>query len=819
MAEQILDSADGPCYVLKFEDNLSHDSPCMKTTVREMTNEEAESSYEDDVYALCQYRECLTEGSKPCKFPFKFQGRMYDSCITLGDDRPWCSLAVDVDKNHIKGDANKGYCSSDCHTNNCPVGFFPLSDTCYRLSATTDNDAWENVEEAEEQCRISGARLYQPRDYKTFQKILDREADFLKSGSGFYWSATSYLAMGLKTIVTHPIVMVEYMDGSPAYVIEKWNDHSFESKTVKDIFTPESVHETGCLMLDKDGKLSVEMCSGFKSDFLNDAAPKLGYICEAKPTVTTGGAESDIPCLFPYKILPGDDWHTSCVYDSYGNDGAWCATEVDEDGVMIGGKWGTCQDERTIAYRGDGAGKHCKLPFLYNRVWYDKCKIEPREELWCPTELDESMEVIDDVTEYGYCTLHLTPVTSDCSANYNKFLDFCIRASPYPEKFDDAQEMCEKEGANLMHIMRAEVNSQLRFYIKRLENKVYFFPQYSPDISTYWVGGSVKDLHWSWIANQRNFSQYENWLAPDKGCPGGVCTDNYRLMLDVQSKFGWKAADKDKAKPYICLSKCTIGYVWQTNTRKCLKIFNITQAMSQSKAMLTCSRDHARLVAFDTCNEIEGFAKDIAQHFRSRLEEFWIGFFSGGLEHYSSRVRSTSDTLNSDGLKGVLKDCNALATDSTDGEYASLKLETLDPLAFNLEMHTFAKIDGSPNKGFACEKEEEWTCPEGFLLFQEECYKLMEYQATVIAARESCSQQNAKLVEPMTRLHTTFLNILLGNENTVGYVWTGYLRNIFNLTGKENEVFSASSWDITELFDGDLDMTENGKKQYMKLKK
>ena len=803
MAEPILDSPDGPCYIMNFEDNLAHSSPCKKETTREMTDVKEESSYKDDVYALCHYRQCLTENNKPCKFPFKYQGRLYDTCVTLGDDRPWCSLDVDVSRVHIDGKDSKGYCSEDCYTNNCPVGFFPLSDTCYRLSSPTDNDAWQSVEEAEEQCMSYGARLYQPRDFKSLQKILEREAEFLASDSGYHWSEHSYLAVGLKTRSTTPVIMLDYLDKTPAYAVEKWNDHYFKSTTD---FTGD-----GCVMVDKNGRLTVEMCSGYKTDFQNAKAPKLGYICEAKPTITTSGAEVNIPCHFPYKLFAGDEWHSSCVFDSHGNDGAWCATRVDDRGVMVASKWGTCRDEREIAYRGDGVGKYCKLPFLYERVWYDKCKIAPRDELWCPTELDDTMQFVEGVTEFGYCTRHLTPVTTECSANYNKFLDFCIRVSPYPEKFDDAQDKCEAEGANLMHIMSGEVSNLLRFYIRKLENKVYFFPQYSPDISTYWVGGVAKDLHWSWIGNQRNFSQYSNWLAADKGCLGGVCTDNYRLMLEVKSKLGWIADDREKPKPYICLSKCSIGYVWQPNTRKCLKIFNITEAVSHSEAMHACSKDHARLVYFETCKEIEGFAKDIAQHFGSTIEEFWIGFFSGGLTYYSSRGRSTSDTLNSNGLKGSMQDCKDLLPGSGDGDYASFHLETLHPPTFTISMHTFTKTDESPNKGFVCEKEDDWTCPDGFLLFQEECYKIMEGEASAIAAEQSCYSLKAILVEPMTRLHIRFLNALLFSEKIQGFIWTGYRRNIFNLTGEEDKIFSSSSGAIAEVIGGSLDMSENGK--------
>ena len=87
----------------------------------------------------------------------------------------------------------------------------------------------------------------------------------------------------------------------------------------------------------------------------------------------------------------------------------------------------------------------------------------------------------------------------------------------------------------------------------------------------------------------------------------------------------------------------------------------------------------------------------------------------------------------------------------------------------------------------------------------------MEEEATAIAAVESCSASKAILVEPMTRLHTLFLNTLLVTKNIQGFIWTGYRRNIFNLTGQEDKVFSSSTNKIVEIFNGDLDMTENGK--------
>ena len=48
--------------------------------------------------ALCEYRECKIETDKVCIFPFKYAGRTYDKCTTVGfgnaDLPAWCSLQV-----------------------------------------------------------------------------------------------------------------------------------------------------------------------------------------------------------------------------------------------------------------------------------------------------------------------------------------------------------------------------------------------------------------------------------------------------------------------------------------------------------------------------------------------------------------------------------------------------------------------------------------------------------------------------------------------------------------------------------------------------
>ena len=75
---------------------------------------------------------CITVGGtdpgKPCIFPFKFRGTLYNGC-TLdgkepGDVNAWCSTVNDVYGNMEKW----GDCGSDCNTH------FELKD-CYKINA------------------------------------------------------------------------------------------------------------------------------------------------------------------------------------------------------------------------------------------------------------------------------------------------------------------------------------------------------------------------------------------------------------------------------------------------------------------------------------------------------------------------------------------------------------------------------------------------------------------------------------------------------------------------------------------------------------
>ena len=105
------------------------------------------------VKGLCQRTSCTSVSGLPCVFPFKYleldfslgtcfdltfryQGRLYDTCVKLGvaEDSPaWCSTFTDSGGNHVRG--TEAECPSSCPWTNCPVGFYRAHNdrACYKV--------------------------------------------------------------------------------------------------------------------------------------------------------------------------------------------------------------------------------------------------------------------------------------------------------------------------------------------------------------------------------------------------------------------------------------------------------------------------------------------------------------------------------------------------------------------------------------------------------------------------------------------------------------------------------------------------------------
>ena len=730
---------------------------------------------------LCQFTECQTIDSKVCKFPFRFKGRLYDTCITIDSEYPWCSLSTDTDNNHIGGEENKGQCSVSCYVQNCPVGFFFQNGNCFYMSARTWHDRVDSIHNATQVCSEKGSRLYQPKDLVSFGNLTKIDEEFLGDGKHFQFKVDkTFIAIGAFFSQYNNKLIISYSDGSRAYPIER--------KIIEQGDELSSELENGCIVLNEEAKFSFMKCEDFK---WLDGSSAVGYVCEARTKITKDGPDKVKSCHFPFKVEGQDEWKSSCVKNStFGI--SWCATEVDIEGYHLQDKWGLCEDERQIAYDGDGSGKMCIHPFLHKRIWYDKCypdnedDVEEGKELWCPTVLNPTRLYNDDIDEKGYCTEYMKPATGDCDVNYELVNENCIRVSAFAETFSDAAKMCEGEGAYLLSLPNAKVLPPILDHIDLLnETKTYFMALDSPK---FWMGASATDFIWRWTSNGKNTSLYSNWAEEDKGCASGLCTNNYALTIDKSKNYAWIASDKGSRHPYICESKCLGGYKWFPKVNKCIKKIDVDEGERFSDALFACSSINARLLDLRNCDQIDMLEYDLYKMNKAPPEgEYWIGLFSGGFDHYMpTRITNSKKTevksISSTGLIGV-NNCPTLeVVDLTQNAFKGfLKFD----LQNNVQLE-FLRIkdqeDGGEGakKGYMCEHEESWGCPTDFFLFQEECYGFESNQSSFTEALMNCNSIGAHLIQPSTELHETFIKTILQKLGVNSPVWTGYRKNMFH---------------------------------------
>ena len=86
-----------------------------------------------------------------------------------------------------------------------------------------------------------------------------------------------------------------------------------------------------------------------------------------------------------------------------------------------------------------------------------------------------SREPTNLTTKWGYCPEHLVLRPEDCAENYDKVEDNCVRVSPYPLTWSQAEEKCADEGGHLLHILSQEVQDGVEALIKaKLRLKDFF---------------------------------------------------------------------------------------------------------------------------------------------------------------------------------------------------------------------------------------------------------------------------------------------------------------------------------------------------------
>ena len=158
--------------------------------------------------------------------------------------------------------------------------------------------------------------------------------------------------------------------------------------------------------------------------------------------------------------------------------------------------------------------------------------------------------------------------------------DLCVRISPYPLTWDEAEDRCKSEGGHLLHILSEAVQQGVVGLIARKKAIKDFFTidQWSTGLSSstdkFWIGGTVlRQDDWRWVGSLMNLTKYSYWSKgkEGQGC-GPVCYDFHGMVMD--RTYQWQGDQKAKPYPYICASDCAVGYAWRPTARRCVKIVN-----------------------------------------------------------------------------------------------------------------------------------------------------------------------------------------------------------------------------------------------------
>lgn len=245
----------------------------------------------------------------------------------------------------------------------------------------------------------------------------------------------------------------------------------------------------------------------------------------------------------------------------------------------------------------------------------------------------------------------------------------------------------------------------------------------------------------------------------------------FRLLMK-NSRYTWAAETKDNPHPYICASQCASGYMWRKEARMCVKI--VTAPATFTEAEVVCAKDNGRLASVKTCSEFVGIATHLWKKDPTPTNTYWFGIYMSGLSQYSKR-KTVEEKIGNTGLFTVLEGMENSCIDSPkravytiDGNSPIMMLAP-SPNGYHGELifqtdgspqimaHEFGKQDSTLAQNFLCEKDESWTCPDGFIMFQQLCYQLNINEMTQAEAEIVCNDNGGRLLHIETRMQHTFI--------------------------------------------------------------
>ena len=391
----------------------------------------------------------------------------------------------------------------------------------------------------------------------------------------------------------------------------------------------------------------------------------------------------------------------------------------------------------------------------------------------------------------------------------------CVRISVLKLTWAKAEQKCKSEGAHLATIHSEEIQRGLKKLINgKIDMEVTEFqPPYAADTETFWTGGTVRHINeWKWISSLENLTSYSKWKddTEGSGClPPGFCLDSQAIVIKG-SKYEWSADDKSKEYPYICLSECDIGYIWQKTAKKCVKIVrNETEKRSHSQASLHCAKDQARLLSVKSCKQFEGLLTDLQFFWKNSFEQYWIGLYIGQPTYRRATAQQTRSTdgagwtslsvhtdtdcdVHPDKVKMVDASDQDIQPDDAKEYYAELAYYNVTTMKGRIKLHEYSLVDQSTQQMFLCEKETDWMCPDGYIMFREDCYKLFDEDVISAEAELRCKEEGGKVLELSSKITLNFISAWLNDQDySPPGVWLGYQRHTNTMNTSQDMEYLA----------------------------
>ncbi|XP_072544232.1 macrophage mannose receptor 1-like [Salminus brasiliensis] len=540
---------------------------------------------------------------RPCQFPFRFKKKWYAECTTEeSPNLPWCAIESEYEPNQLWGYCPTRQRADDFWKKN------PLTNVYYQVN---DQSAltWY---QARKSCQQQGADLLSITEPLEQAFIL---GSTLSTGS-VLWTGLNSLdaSSGWRWVNGQPLRYLKWLSGQPSSL---------------------PGHSCGVLSQLHGSEWSTAVCS-----------ERHGYICQrGLPTPTVPPVVHTGSCYSPWIPYSGHCYLLSRTKRTWMEAKDACRREggdllsvlnVEEQSFTISQLGYTKTDELWIGLNDLKTSMlfewsdHSSVPFILWDVKEPSHSAALKED--CVMMRGEEGKWADQTCQkqYGYIckkTTHLNPSTNDtvvtnpgCKPGWVRYGYYCYLAGSETKTFEEAKQMCEKTGSNLVDIANRVENAFLISLIGARPEK-YF-----------WIG----------LSNQRNRYTFE-WTNTNKvsfthfnvGMPGqrqGCVAVTTGLLAGL-----WDVLSCTNAEKYICKKKaeglittppppttpaasCSEGWDPVPERDLCYKLFSVEE--SQWK---TWSE------ALDFCRELGGDLLSMHSSFEIEVEDIssstaWIGY-------------------------------------------------------------------------------------------------------------------------------------------------------------------------------------------------